>query len=483
MVRDLALQRRAVDRRRGAAGAADDEVHAHQRTFRKEWIERRDVADEGAAQIVADPGAQVAVVAVARHEHQHRDETVEAVTPRQDAHARPLAELQDGEREMVERVVVDLEQLVARKMLQHIGQRLAGMAVGGKAGARLDAGDLAAQIGNAVRGARIGGRGEQPDDALLADQIARGVEALDADVVEIDPPVHARVDIGLGDDQQPRLAQECHDFRRVFEQFLAALEHAQLGRAHDAERAVIIGLQRVAVESVIAHAEEGEVIGQKPLQELDRLGDFVDRQRRRVGLEVGDRAVDALEHGAPVLHRKPHLAEHGAERAHDVVARGLVGDRLEVEMDEALACAVCGVRRAERHELSAVAPDAEHRVRHQLHVEAALGEFAHHRVEQERHIVVDDLDDADRLAFARLIERHRVAADLRRARLPLVEKIERPLGQHRQIGDAVAQHVLRHRARVKLRDEGRRDVGAARGKRGAGLLDDGAGGGFVLAGG
>jgi hypothetical protein len=41
------------------------------------------------------------------------------------------------------------------------------MAVGVEAGALLDAGDLAAEIRNAVRGARIGSRREQPDDALL----------------------------------------------------------------------------------------------------------------------------------------------------------------------------------------------------------------------------------------------------------------------------------------------------------------------------
>ena len=84
-------------------------------------------------------------------------------------------------------------------------------------------------------GARIGRRGEQSDDAVLADQIARRVETLDADIIEIDAPVHARVDIGLGDDQQPRLLQERHDFRRVLEQFVAALEHAQFARTHDAE--------------------------------------------------------------------------------------------------------------------------------------------------------------------------------------------------------------------------------------------------------
>jgi len=46
-------------------------------------------------------------------------------------------------------------------------------------------------------GTGIGGGGEQPDDAEFADQIAGGVEMLDTDIVEIDTPVHAGVDIGL----------------------------------------------------------------------------------------------------------------------------------------------------------------------------------------------------------------------------------------------------------------------------------------------
>ena len=404
---DLALQRRAIDRGRGAARAADDEVHAHQRAFREERIERRNAPDEGAAEIIADLHADVAVVAIARHVNQHRHEAVEAVAPRQHAHARPLVELQDGERKTKQRVVVDLEQFVARKMLQHVGQRLAGMAVGVEAGALLDAGDLAAQIGNAVRGAGVGGGREQPDDALLAHQIAGGVEPLDADIVEIDAPVHARVDIGLGDDQQPRFLEKRHDFRRVFEQFAAALEHAQFGRAHDAEGIVEIGLQHIAVEGVIAHAEEGKIVGQQPLQKLDRLGDFVDRQRRRIGLEIGDDAIGALEHGAPVLHRQPHFAEHTCERAHDIGARGLVGDRLEMDMDEALARVAGGVGSAQRQKLGAVALHAEHRMRHQLHGEAAFGEFAHHRIDQERHVVVDDLDHRNRLACARILSASR----------------------------------------------------------------------------
>jgi hypothetical protein len=131
-----------------------------------------------------------------------------------------------------------------------------------EAGPPLYMGDLAAKIGNTVRGPRIRRRGEQADDAVLTGQIARGVEVFDADIIEIDAPVHARVDIGLGDDQQPRLLEKRHDFRRVFEQFFAALEHAQFGRPHDAERVVEIGFQRIAVEGVIAHAEEREIVGQ-----------------------------------------------------------------------------------------------------------------------------------------------------------------------------------------------------------------------------
>ena len=134
---DFVFERCAIDLGRGAAGTADDEVHAHQRPFREERIERRDPPDEGAAEIVADLGADVAVVAFARNEHQHRHETVEAVAARQHAHARALVELQNREREMVERILVDLEQFVARIMLQHIGQRFAGMAVGIEAGALL----------------------------------------------------------------------------------------------------------------------------------------------------------------------------------------------------------------------------------------------------------------------------------------------------------------------------------------------------------
>ena len=331
-----------------------------------------------------------------------------------------------------------------------------------------------------MRGAGIGGRGEQPDDALLADQIAGRVETLDADIVEIDAPVHARMDIGLGDDQRTRLFQKRHDLRREFHQILAAPQHAQIARAHDAERAVEIGFERMAVEGVVAHAEESEIVGQQPLQELDRLGDLVHRQRRRIGLQFGDDCLDAFAHGAPVLHRQPHLREHAVERAHQVGARGLVLDRLEMDMDEALARGAGLVGRAKRDQLAALARYGEHRVRHQPQFEPALGEFAQHRIDQERHVVVDDLDHRDRLAFARLLERHRLAANFRRARLPLSQKIVSPLGQTAKIGRRQARYVLRHRVGVAAPGI-RRNVPATLAERVGGLRNERKGGAFLLA--
>ena len=83
-----------------------------------------------------------------------------------------FVELKDRRSECAERLLVDLEQLVARILLEHIRQRLAGMAVRIEAEPLLDRGELLAQIRNAARRARIGRRGEQADDAHFADQPA-----------------------------------------------------------------------------------------------------------------------------------------------------------------------------------------------------------------------------------------------------------------------------------------------------------------------
>ncbi len=212
------------------------------------------------------------------------------------------------------------------------------MAVGIEAGALHHGVHLVPQIGDASGRTGIGGRGEQADDAHFAGELAVRIEALDADIVHVDAPVHARAQRGLGHDQQLRLVQERPDLGRELQRTAPAAQHLELARAHHPEPGLEHGIEPgVLGEHVIAHAEKGEIVGQQPVQELDGFGNFVDRQRRRVAPDIGNRVDHARGHGAPVLNRSTHVGEHRLERGHDLCALRLIVDALDMEMDEALA--------------------------------------------------------------------------------------------------------------------------------------------------
>src|SRR5581483_9289259 len=131
--------------------AADNEMNAHQRAFRKEGQVSADATVERLGKIIADRRPDFAVVTVAWNIDQDRDETIEAVAARQDPRPRTLVKLQNRERELIEHVFFDLKQLVARIGLEHVHQRLAGMARRIEAGAADNAVDLAAEKRDAAR--------------------------------------------------------------------------------------------------------------------------------------------------------------------------------------------------------------------------------------------------------------------------------------------------------------------------------------------
>ncbi len=68
-------------------------------------------------------------------------------------------------------------------------------------------------------------------------------------------------------------------------------------------------------------------------------------------------------------------------------------------MDKALA-RVRGVRCIYCTELGPGTTDTEHRMCDQANFGLPLGNLAHHRIDQERHVVVDDLDHRHRIAVA-----------------------------------------------------------------------------------
>ena len=240
----------------------------------------------GRGEIGADAHPHVGVVFVAGDEDEDGDEAVELVRPRQSADARALVEHQDLDDEAVERLDVDLPQLVARIFLQDMDDRLAGMAFRVEAGALEDLGDLVAQIGDLAHRAGVGGRGEEADDAQLALEPAFRREQLDADIVHVDAAVDLALDVRLGDDQHRRLAHELADLRRHHDELAPRRRILTSGSARMPRPGPFDNVGRrhvVRGEAVFAHAQKGEVVGAQPLQQLVRLGDLVDRQRAADG--------------------------------------------------------------------------------------------------------------------------------------------------------------------------------------------------------
>ena len=109
-------------------------MDARQAAFREGRIVGREAAVEDGLEIGADLLAHDGIVAVARHEDDDRDETVELVDARQRPDARPLDQAEDRFGMLAQGRHGDLEQFVARIGFEHVGQRLAGMVVGIEAG-------------------------------------------------------------------------------------------------------------------------------------------------------------------------------------------------------------------------------------------------------------------------------------------------------------------------------------------------------------
>jgi hypothetical protein len=230
---------------------------------------RRDPAVD-AGEELADAAAHRGVVAILRDEDEDRDEAVELVGARERADARPLGQLHDVEGEALQRLDVDLEELVAREGVEHVVEGAAGIARRVEAGALDDACDLEAQIGDCAGSAGIGVRGEQADDAQFAIEPAVGGEELHPDIVEMDAAVDAALDVGLGDDQRLGLGQEGADFRGHHHELAILAQHADIGIAQDAEAGRIDRISGgvAAGEAVGTHAEQGEIVAGDPFEEV-----------------------------------------------------------------------------------------------------------------------------------------------------------------------------------------------------------------------
>src|SRR5690606_6462093 len=202
------------------------------------------------------------------------NESLKPVTAEKRPDARAFLQRQNLagiDKEIIDR---DLEQLIARIILQDMGECLLIVAVLWKARPLQRLADLAAEIGNVARDAVVGGRGKEAGEAALPDHLSFFVEFLDADIVKMNSAVNGRADIRFRHDDKLAPAQEVLDLGRHFHvarhnPARRVAENAEPRLFHQVPAVAFSGAVRDMLE--LAIAEKGKMIVRHPLQQRERL--------------------------------------------------------------------------------------------------------------------------------------------------------------------------------------------------------------------
>ena len=283
---------------------------------------------------------------------------------------------------------------------------------------------------------------------MLAADLAGGVEALDADVVEIAGTVHGRARVRLGDDQEVGHARVRANLRRqrrearrdVLARVLA--QDAEARARDDPQRVLAVDRDQV----VAAVAEEREVVVGEPAQERLALGELLRRDRRRAARRSRRRsrsdAGPASSSSRSTARRTS--ASTRATSAASASSRVGLDDPVDLDVDERLAARVAARPSAATLGERAVgaALHRDDRMDDEMQRQAVPVDFHRHRVDEERHVVVDDLDDRVRRLPAVLLDRRIEDAHAGVAGLALAREV--PVRQRRavQVGRRALREVL-----------------------------------------
>ncbi len=306
---DPRLQLGSVEVRTHVGGQVQRVVDAHEHPFGQPQPPVQRLRAERLGQDLADLDPVGRVEAVARDEHEAGHEALVAVRAHEQPHALTLAQLEDPDRDLVQVLDADLEQLVPRERVDDLDQRLVVVAAGHEPGALTDGLRLLAQHRDVGRHLVVGARRVEAEEAPLADDVALVVELLDADVVQVRGAVHRRAGGRLGQDERVGLAgQRAHGHRQL-------REARGLGpaAAQQPEPGVLDRVQRVLGELVLAVAEVREVVVGDPGEQRPRLRELVRVHAR--GHRLVEQRLHALAHRLPVLDGGADLLEHARDRA------------------------------------------------------------------------------------------------------------------------------------------------------------------------
>ena len=165
------------------------------------------------------------------------------------------------------------------------------------------------------------------------------------------------------------------------------------------------------------------VVGQ-PAQELLRLVALAVRDRQLAGGQFRSHLHHLLAHLRPVAHRQAHVVQHRRHRVLDVLER-IARLAVDLHVDQRFGLAL-----AHRLQLAAAAAaDRHHRVAEHVHADAQVGQCHGHRIDQERHVVIDHLQHGvaglPAVALHRGVEQPHVG----RARLAPAREVEEIVGK------------------------------------------------------
>ena len=287
----------------------NDVVHPGEGTVAELRVKGREAATEGFPDQLAGLFTDLRVVPVARNEKQGRHETVELVTPDEELRAGTVMQVENAETDLQQIILVSLEQLVAREILDRVAQLLRRVGAGRLARPLEDTANLAPDQRHGAGALVIGLSGEQADKARLADHGTVLPIPFDSDIIHVDAAMDTRLHIGLGHDDRAGFTKEGLD-RRCQNGRLGALaqdmtvritQNPPTGLWPDARMALRHRPVFIDLEIIDAAPQEGEVIVPEPTQEFHCLGQLVRRGMGGRGRQVGNRLIHLCPHVGPVL--------------------------------------------------------------------------------------------------------------------------------------------------------------------------------------
>jgi hypothetical protein len=229
------------------------------------------------------------------------------------------------------------------------------------------------------------------------------------------------------------------------------------------------------IQRVLAEADEDEVVLLDPTQELRGLRHLVARDRRRRRRQLGQHAPEALAHRPPVGDRGAHVVEHQLDLVADRGQDRGIGAPIDLDQHDRLARdrrRRLGRRLELDHLALVVAAHRDHRVEDEMDREPAPVERHAHRVDQERHVVVDDLDHRVGRLPAVLLERRVVDPHLGLAVGTRAGESPQPERRAVEVHRPALGEIFRRQPAQQLAGEGDGEGGFGRGKLALEPLED-----------